>query len=91
MYVRVVERRRDGIVVRGAKCHQTGALNSRWMLVMPTISMGREDADYAVCFVAPADAPGFVYVYMAADAATLVNLRAATLMLVIRTLVVMKP
>lgn len=30
MFVHVVERREDGIVVRGAKCHQTGSINSHW-------------------------------------------------------------
>jgi 4-hydroxybutyryl-CoA dehydratase/vinylacetyl-CoA-Delta-isomerase len=63
MYVHVVERRADGIVVRGAKAHQTGAINSHWILVMPTISMSAEDADYAVSFVAPADAEGIFYIY----------------------------
>jgi 4-hydroxybutyryl-CoA dehydratase/vinylacetyl-CoA-Delta-isomerase len=63
MYVHVVERRADGIVVRGAKAHQTGALNSHWILVMPTIAMGAADADYAVAFVAPADAEGIFYIY----------------------------
>jgi len=63
MYVHVVERRPDGIVVRGAKAHQTGAINSHWILVMPTISMTAEDADYAVAFVAPADAEGIFYIY----------------------------
>lgn len=63
MYVHVVQKREDGIVVRGAKCHQTGALNSHWILVMPTISMTQEDADYAVSFVAPADADGIFYIY----------------------------
>ena len=59
----IVERRADGIVVRGAKAHQTGALNSHWILVMPTIAMTAEDADYAVAFVAPADAEGIFYIY----------------------------
>ena len=27
MYMRVVERKKDGIVVRGAKAHQTGSLS----------------------------------------------------------------
>ncbi len=36
MYLRVVERRPDGIVVRGAKAHQTGICNSHEVLVMPT-------------------------------------------------------
>ena len=63
LYVHVVEKRADGIVVRGAKSHQTGAINSHWILVMPTISMGKDDADYAVSFVAPADAEGIFYIY----------------------------
>jgi 4-hydroxybutyryl-CoA dehydratase/vinylacetyl-CoA-Delta-isomerase len=63
MFVHIVERRADGIVVRGAKAHQTGAINSHWILVMPTISMSADDADYAVSFVAPADAEGIFYIY----------------------------
>ena len=63
LFLRVVEKRADGIVVCGAKCHQTGALNSHWMLVMPTISMSEEDAAYAVCFAVPADTAGITYIY----------------------------
>ena len=63
LYVHVVEKREDGIVVSGAKAHQTGALNSHMILVMPTISMGEADADYAVSFVAPSDAEGIIYIY----------------------------
>jgi 4-hydroxybutyryl-CoA dehydratase/vinylacetyl-CoA-Delta-isomerase len=51
LYTRVVEKRKDGIIVRGAKAHQTGAINSHWILVMPTIAMSKEDADYAVAFI----------------------------------------
>jgi 4-hydroxybutyryl-CoA dehydratase/vinylacetyl-CoA-Delta-isomerase len=63
LYVRIVERNADGIVVRGAKAHQTGAVNSHWILVMPTMTMSKDDSDYAVSFVAPADAEGIFYVY----------------------------
>ena len=63
LFVHVVEKREDGIVVRGAKAHQTGAINSHWILVMPTISMSEADADYAVSFCAPADAEGIFYIY----------------------------
>ncbi len=63
MFVHVVEKTDKGIVVRGAKAHQTGALNSHWILVMPTIAMGKNDADYAVSFVCPADADGVYYIY----------------------------
>ncbi|MCE5210314.1 MAG: 4-hydroxyphenylacetate 3-hydroxylase family protein [Deltaproteobacteria bacterium] len=63
LYMRVVEKRKDGIVVRGAKAHQTGAVNSHWVLVMPTIAMSKDDADYALSFAAPADAEGISYIY----------------------------
>lgn len=63
LYLHVVEKRPDGIVVRGAKAHQTGALNSHWILAMPTVAMGAGDADYALSFVCPADSEGIYYVY----------------------------
>lgn len=58
LFLRVVERRPDGIVVRGAKVHQTGIVNSHEILVMPTITMGPEDRDYAVAFAVPLDSKG---------------------------------
>jgi 4-hydroxybutyryl-CoA dehydratase/vinylacetyl-CoA-Delta-isomerase len=63
LFLRVVEKMADGIIVSGAKAHQTGAINSHWILVMPTIAMGPDDADYAVAFAAPADARGIFYIY----------------------------
>ncbi len=62
-FVHVVEKNDRGIVVRGAKAHQTGAVNSHWILAMPTIAMGKEDEDYALSFVCPADADGVYYIY----------------------------
>jgi 4-hydroxybutyryl-CoA dehydratase/vinylacetyl-CoA-Delta-isomerase len=62
-YLRVVERRADGIVIRGAKAHQTGAVNCHQVLVMPTAAMREADRDYAVCCAVPADDPGLVYIY----------------------------
>jgi Aromatic ring hydroxylase len=62
MYVRVVERRKDGIVVRGAKAHQTGSLNSHEIIVLPTRAMKKEDEDYAVSFAMPNDTPGIIHV-----------------------------
>ena len=63
LYLRVVERRADGIVVRGAKAHQTGIVNSHEVIVMPTVAMRPEDKDYAVAFSLPADAPGIFMIY----------------------------
>ncbi|HCC33631.1 MAG TPA: 4-hydroxybutyryl-CoA dehydratase, partial [Clostridiales bacterium] len=63
LYLHVVEKSADGIVVRGAKAHQTGILSSHEVLVMPTVTMGEEDRDYAVCFAVPADTKGMLYIY----------------------------
>lgn len=63
MFVRIKERRPDGIVVRGAKCHQTGSVNSHWHIVMPTQAMKAEDTDYAVSFACPSDAEGMYMIY----------------------------
>lgn len=62
MYLRVVERRDDGIVVRGAKAHQTGIINSQEVIVMPTVAMGPDDKDYAVSFAVPVDTEGIVMI-----------------------------
>ena len=58
LYLRVVERRPDGIVVRGAKAHQTGMTNSHEVIVMPTVAMKPGEEDYAVSFAVPADTQG---------------------------------
>lgn len=62
-YLHIVEERADGIVVRGAKAHQTGALNSHEIIVMPTSAMREDDKDYAVSFALPSDAEGITYIY----------------------------
>lgn len=63
LFVRIKERREDGIIVTGAKCHQTGSVNSHWHIVMPTIAMGPDDKDYAVSFACPSDAEGIFMIY----------------------------
>lgn len=62
MYLHIVEQNVDGIIVRGAKAHQTGAVNSHEIVVMPTIAMREEDKDYAVSFALPSDAKGIIYI-----------------------------
>ena len=57
-YLHVISRSEDGIIVRGAKTHQTGLCNSHEVLVMPTISLHPNDKDYAVCFALPVDTDG---------------------------------
>ena len=62
LFLRKVDENDDGIVIRGAKAHQTGALNSHEVIVMPTISMREEDRDYAVSFAVPSDTEGITYI-----------------------------
>jgi 4-hydroxybutyryl-CoA dehydratase/vinylacetyl-CoA-Delta-isomerase len=62
MFVHVVERRDDGIVIRGAKAHQSGSVFAHELIVMPTLSMRESDRDYAVSCAVPADADGVIYI-----------------------------
>ena len=62
-YVHVAERRDDGIVIRGAKLHMTGAVNSHEILVMPTTAMDESSKDYAVVCAVPIDAPGVTMIF----------------------------
>ncbi len=61
-FLRVVDRRPDGIVVRGAKAHQTGALGAHEIIVMPTQALRPDERDYAVCFAVPSDTEGIIHV-----------------------------
>lgn len=63
LFLRVVEQRPDGIVVRGAKAHQTGCVNSHWHLVMPTQAMKPDEKEYAVSFACPSDVEGLYMIY----------------------------
>jgi 4-hydroxybutyryl-CoA dehydratase/vinylacetyl-CoA-Delta-isomerase len=62
-YVHVVERREDGVVIRGAKLHMTGGVNSHEILVMPTTAMDEKSKDYAVVCAVPVDAPGVTMIF----------------------------
>lgn len=63
LFVHVVSRTPDGgVVLRGAKMHQTGTLNAHWMVVMPGGRMDEADRDYAICCAVLVDAPGITYV-----------------------------
>lgn len=58
LYLRVVEKREDGIIVRGAKAHNTMAPYADEIIVLPTRAMTEKDADWAVAFAIPADTEG---------------------------------
>ena len=63
LFVHVSKRNEDGVWIRGAKAHQTGCINSHWLLVMPTMRLGSDDRDYAIVGAVPVDAEGITYIY----------------------------
>jgi 4-hydroxybutyryl-CoA dehydratase/vinylacetyl-CoA-Delta-isomerase len=62
LYLHLIKKDDQGIVIRGAKVHQTGALNSHQIIVMPTRSLKENEALYAVVCAVPADEDGITYI-----------------------------
>ena len=63
MFVHVVKKDDKGIYITGAKAHQTGCINSHWIIIMPTLRLTENDKDYAIVGAIPADAEGITYIY----------------------------
>ncbi len=63
LFTHVVEKREDGIVIRGAKAHMTGSINSHQILIMPTQNMAKGDEAYAVAAAIPLNAPGITLIF----------------------------
>jgi 4-hydroxybutyryl-CoA dehydratase/vinylacetyl-CoA-Delta-isomerase len=63
LYVHVTRRSDEGVYIRGAKAHQTGCINSHWLIVMPTLRLAEDDRDFAIVGAIPVDAEGITYIY----------------------------
>lgn len=63
LFVHITRRTSEGVYVTGAKAHQTGCLNSHWMIVMPTMRLREKDKDYAIVGAIPVEATGVTYIY----------------------------
>ena len=63
MFVHIVKRDSNGIYLSGAKAHQTGCINSHWIIVMPTMRLRPEDKEYAIVGAIPTNANGITYIY----------------------------
>ena len=63
LFLRIKEQRPDGIIISGAKLHQTGMLNSHEILIMPTLTMRPGEEPWAVCCAVPTNAKGIHYIY----------------------------
>lgn len=62
MYLKIVETKSDGIVVKGAKICQSGALVVDETIVMPTIALKEQDKLYAVSFAVESATDGVTYI-----------------------------
>jgi 4-hydroxybutyryl-CoA dehydratase/vinylacetyl-CoA-Delta-isomerase len=62
LYLRVVEKRDDGITVRGAKASISGAAIANEIVVLPCTALNAEDENYAVSFAVSSDTPGVIHV-----------------------------
>ncbi len=62
-YLHIVDENDDGIVVRGAKVHQTGYLNSHLAIIMPTLALRPGEENYAVSFGIDTNAKGITMIY----------------------------
>jgi 4-hydroxybutyryl-CoA dehydratase / vinylacetyl-CoA-Delta-isomerase len=69
LYVHIVDRLRDGIVVRGAKAHTSVSTNANEIIVLPTRAMAEADRDYAVSFAVPVATKGLTLLASAYDSA----------------------
>ncbi|NCF22650.1 MAG: 4-hydroxybutyryl-CoA dehydratase, partial [Nitrosopumilaceae archaeon] len=63
LFTRIVKTDENGVYVSGAKAHQTGCINSHWIILMPTIRLTEEDKNWAIVGAIPADAKGVTYIY----------------------------
>ena len=57
-YTHVVDRTGDGVVIRGAKLHITGASLGHELMVIPTKAMKPGEEDYAIGCLVPVNSPG---------------------------------
>lgn len=62
LYLRVVEKKEDGIIVCGCKAHNTIAPYADEIIALPTRMMGKDEADWAVAFAIPSDTEGVTLV-----------------------------
>lgn len=63
LYVRVTHTDDAGVYISGAKLHQTGSINSHWLIVMPTLRLSEADAAFAIVGAIPVHARGITYIY----------------------------
>lgn len=76
LYLRVVDKNKDGIIVRGCKAHNSNAPFSDEIVVVPTRLMTEKDKDWSVAFSIPADTRGVKQIIRMATPRPRVRLKA---------------
>jgi 4-hydroxybutyryl-CoA dehydratase/vinylacetyl-CoA-Delta-isomerase len=62
LFLRVVDRDASGVVLRGAKAHQTSAIHCHEHLVLP-MTCGPGEEAWAIACAVPSDAPGITHIH----------------------------
>lgn len=62
LYLRVLEKRADGIIVNGAKAHNSCSVYADEIVVLPTRNLAADESDWAVAFSLPADWEGITLI-----------------------------
>jgi 4-hydroxybutyryl-CoA dehydratase/vinylacetyl-CoA-Delta-isomerase len=62
LHMHVVEKRREGIIVRGTKVSEPDVLNSHEIIIIPTASFEKNKKKYAISFALPSDTEGITYI-----------------------------
>ncbi|KKL94004.1 hypothetical protein LCGC14_1869030 [marine sediment metagenome] len=62
-FLHIVDENDEGIIVRGAKVHQTGFLNSHRVIIMPTLALRPGEENYAVSFGINTNQKGITLIY----------------------------
>ncbi len=60
--MKMVEKKADGILVRGAKINISGAYACNEIVVLPQSAKKKDEADYALSFAIPTDTEGITYI-----------------------------
>jgi 4-hydroxybutyryl-CoA dehydratase/vinylacetyl-CoA-Delta-isomerase len=60
--LRMVDKNKDGILVRGAKINISGAYASHELVVLPQAAHFEEEEDYAIAFATPVDVKGITFI-----------------------------
>jgi 4-hydroxybutyryl-CoA dehydratase/vinylacetyl-CoA-Delta-isomerase len=62
LLLHAIEEINDGIILRGTKVCDIGALNSHELIIIPTTTMTERDESYALSFALPSDTKGITFV-----------------------------